>query len=262
MPPALWQIQEGDTPLVAAAIHDGHAVRDEVAALLALDDAARLREEDPHTGTWARVADTWVIAHRSRFEFDLNRSREKAVYRTPADAWGLDVWKSAPEQPLIARSLACYDDFYATMHHLFRRLERRFGAFVVFDLHSYNHRRGGPDAPPADPQGNPQVNIGTGTMDRTRWATVVDCFIEKLREHTIAGSPLDVRENIKFRGGSFAHWSHTTFPQSACVLSIEFKKFFMDEWTGTPDPAQIAHITEILQATIPTVLDTLPHLKR
>ena len=43
-------------------------------------------------------------------------------------------------------------------------------AIVVFDLHTYNHRRNGPDGPPADPAGNPQVNIGTGTMNRDRWA--------------------------------------------------------------------------------------------
>ena len=51
-----WAITEGDGPLVAAAIHSGHAVRDEIADLLALDHDERLREEDPFTDQWARVA--------------------------------------------------------------------------------------------------------------------------------------------------------------------------------------------------------------
>jgi N-formylglutamate amidohydrolase len=202
-----------------------------------------------------------VVVHRSRFEVDLNRPRDRAVYRTPADAWGLQVWKNAPDAALIEQSLAYYDDFYATVGHLFRRLEHRFGAFVVLDLHSYNHRRGGPDAPPDNPQQNPEVNIGTGTMDRMRWAPVVDPFIEKLRALEIAGHRLDVRENVKFRGGHFAHWSHTTFPESACVLSLEFKKFFMDEWTGHPDYGQIAKIFQALLAVTPTLLDSLARLK-
>jgi hypothetical protein len=25
-----------------------------------------------------------------------------------------------------------------------------------------------------------------------------------------------------------------------CAIAVEFKKFFMDEWTGEPDPAELA----------------------
>ena len=74
-------LSEGDGPIVATAIHDGHAVRPEVAELLALDSATRLREEDPFTGRLAAVAPTYLVALRSRFEIDLNRPRDQAVYR-------------------------------------------------------------------------------------------------------------------------------------------------------------------------------------
>jgi hypothetical protein len=37
------------------------------------------------------VAPTHIIVTRSRFEVDLNRPRDKAVYRCAADAWNLDV---------------------------------------------------------------------------------------------------------------------------------------------------------------------------
>ena len=36
-----------------------------------------------------------VSVTRSRFEADLNRPRDRAVYLTPADAWGHQVWRRA-----------------------------------------------------------------------------------------------------------------------------------------------------------------------
>ena len=38
----IWKFKIGDTPLVATAIHDGHAVREEVAGWLILDEPERL----------------------------------------------------------------------------------------------------------------------------------------------------------------------------------------------------------------------------
>ncbi len=253
----IWQLHMGDGPLVAAAIHDGHATRDEVSALLALDDLARLREEDPFTGEWAEVAPTRVIGLRSRFEVDLNRPREQAVYRKPEDAWGLDVWKSPPPDDLVARSLAEYDGFYTAMRKLLAATEEEYGRFVVFDLHTYNHRRSGPGGPEADAEANPQVNIGTGTMDRSRWGPLIDRFMGDLRAFDFPGGPLDVRENVKFKGGNMARWVHETFPQTGVSISIEFKKIFMDEWTGEPDRALVDSIRAALQSTVPGVLEEL-----
>jgi hypothetical protein len=128
---------------------------------------------------------------------------------------------------------------------------------VVFDLHTYNHRRDGSDGPPADPEQNPEVNLGTGTMDRDQWAGLVDRFMADLSAVDFMGRQLDVRENVKFRGGNFARWIHETFPESGCALSIEFKKCFMDEWTGQPYPNQLDAIQQALVATVPGVLDEL-----
>src|SRR5262245_41777682 len=101
----LWQTEIGDGPLMACAIHDGHEVRPEVAACLRLSDRERLYEEDPYTGDWTSIAPTRIVAQRSRFELDLNRPRDKAVYITPADAWGLEVWKCTPPESMVASSL-------------------------------------------------------------------------------------------------------------------------------------------------------------
>ncbi len=40
---------QGESPLVAAAIHEGHHTRNDIADLFNLNDEERLREEDPFT---------------------------------------------------------------------------------------------------------------------------------------------------------------------------------------------------------------------
>ena len=256
----IWRAECGDGPLVAVAIHDGHEVRDEVARLLALDEAGRLREEDPFTGTWTDIAPTRVIGLRSRFEVDLNRARPEAVYRTPEDAWGLHVWTRPLPEDVIAHSLAEYDLFYTAMREILGRIAEQHRKFFVFDLHSYNHRRDGPDAAPASQAENPQVNVGTGTMDRSRWAPLVDRFMADLGGYDFPGGRLDVRENVKFVGRGFPRWVHQEFPDSGCALAIEFKKFFMDEWTGRADQIQLEAIADALRSTVPGVLEELDRL--
>ena len=256
----IWNLEVGHGPLIAAAIHDGHAMRKEVETISALDGAARLREEDPHTGIWTSIAESRIIGTHSRFEVDLNRPREKAVYLKPEDAWGLEVWKHEPPQMLVIRSLEAYDAFYAKVHETLTQLQARFGFLLVLDLHSYNHRRGGPNAPVTDPQANPEVNIGTGTMPRSRWAPLADRFMQDLAQFDFLGKHLDVRENVKFRGGQFSRWIHEQFPDSACALAVEFKKFFMDEWTGEPDFVQVEAIQQALLSTIPGILEELDRL--
>jgi hypothetical protein len=234
--PPVYAAVYGEGPLVAAAIHDGHFVRSEVEALLALDGATRLREEDPFTGLLASVAPTRLIGLRSRFEIDLNRPRDKAVYLTPEDSWGLDVWKSPPPRDLVERSLAEYDSFYAAARELLESLVARYDGFVVLDLHSYNHRRAGPKSPAADGAANPEINIGSGSVDRVRWGRLIDLFMEGLQSSlTTAGSRLDIRENVKFLGGHFSAWINQTFAAKGVAIAVEFKKIFMDEWSGVCD---------------------------
>jgi len=110
---------------------------------------------------------------------------------------------------------------------------------------------------PADLDGNPEINIGTGTMRRDQWASLVDRFIEDLRGFDFLGRRLDVRENVKFYGGRLPQYIHEHFPKSGCALAVEIKKFFMDEWSGTVDGTQLKEIREALRGTIPGILDEL-----
>ncbi|MCI0331703.1 MAG: N-formylglutamate amidohydrolase [Planctomycetes bacterium] len=236
----IWQTEFGDGPLVACAVHDGHDVRPDVAEYLRLTDAERLYEEDPYTSAWTSIASTRIVVRRSRFELDLNRPREKAVYIVPADAWGMDVWKCSPPQEMVERSLRAYDDFYAQLRQLLEQLVARHGRVVVFDLHSYNHIRDGRGGPTSDAASNPEINLGTGSMPRGRWAPIVERWLAEMRGYDYFGRRLDVRENVKFFGGHLPGWIHQNFPETVCALAIEVKKFFMDEWTGELDARQHA----------------------
>jgi hypothetical protein len=259
----IFRLHMGPEPIVATAIHDGHEIREQLREYMWLDAPGRLREEDPFTGLWTEVASTRVVGLRSRFETDLNRPREKAVYRTPEDAWGLRVWHDTLPEEVVQESLAEYDAFYRALGELYGKLAARHGAFVVFDLHTYNHRRAGPDGPLADPVENPQVNIGTGTLNnRDKFGPILERFIRELADYNFPGGKLDVRENVKFLGGNHPRWAHEQFPDAACVIAVEFKKFFMDEWSGVQDKALVEAIGDALRSTAPGVLEELARLKR
>lgn len=246
---------DGDwsVPVVSTAIHNGHDLRPEFAELMILDEDDRFREEDPFTGRIAGAMPARVIVERSRFETDLNRVREKAVYRTPSDCWDLEVWSVDPlPDDVVARSLEVYDSFYAAMAERLDELAAR-GPFVVYDCHSYNHRRDGADQPDEPIAENPEINLGTGSVDLERFGGVVDAFRDSLLEQGF-----DVRENVKFKGQALAWWVHERYPGVGCVLAIEFKKTFMDEWTGVPDDAHIERLAAALARTIPPVVKALP----
>ncbi len=209
----------------------------------------RRREEDPGTGAWTRVVATRLVANRSRFEVDLNRPPEQAVYRRPEDCWGLPVWPEPPALDLVSRSLDEYRRYYEVLDGVLTTLVERFDRVVVFDLHSYNHRRGGPGSAPDDPVANPVVNVGTGNLDRGRWAGVIDRFMADLGSQSLAGVAVDVRENVRFRGGYQSRWIASQYPDTVCVLAVEVKKVYMDEWTGEIDAERSAAVAAALAST-------------
>lgn len=239
-----WELRQGPGPLIGVALHAGHNLRSELVPYLAIDEATRFREEDPYSDYWTLACGTRLLTLRSRFEVDLNRRREDAVYRSPKDAWSHDIWAKPLNEDMIAESLREHDRFYTEIERDLRAIERQVGRFVVFDLHSYNHRRAGPDAPPEDAQSNPEINVGTGSMNRALWAPIVEGFMNTLADFDFLGRHLDVRENINFRGRNLAEFVHERFPETGCVLAIEVKKFFMDEWSGLANTRQVVALLQ------------------
>ncbi len=281
-----WDIAPGRGPVVATAIHAGHEVRPDLRASMNLDGATRRREEDPGTdriahslrglsptGPWtwapprqpparlpprimASLLPATVKARRSRFEVDLNRSRDQAVYRTPEQAWGLEVWRRRLDPEQIRESQALHDAFYRDLEGLLGRLWSDTGRFVVLDVHSYCHRRGGPDAAPDCPTANPEINVGTASIEHERWRPLVERFIRDLR-HGVPERTLDVRENVKFGGGFFPRWINHRFGERGCALALEIKKIYVDEWSGAYDQANLRLLQQALAHTLPGLVEEL-----
>lgn len=237
---------------LAAAVHHGHQLRPEIADLMALDEATRLREEDPYTGSLASRFGVSAVVHRSRFEVDLNRDRNAAVYQGPDEAWGLEVWEEPLSERLLSESLELYDQFYIELASTLDELVAEFDGFVLYDIHSYNHRRAGTEGASDPVVDSPTVNLGTGSLPK-RWKPVAETFVESMRGWTLDGETLDVRENVRFQGGHLSRWVHDNYGNTSCALAIEFKKVFMDEWTGKVEADRLDQLGEALTASVDPV---------
>jgi N-formylglutamate deformylase len=251
--PVRWEIEGRRLPLIAVAVHAGHEVSPEVDEIMELDESDRIYEGDPGTESLARVAPVRAIGRRSRFEVDLNRPREEAVYLDGQEPWAADVWKEEPPKEIVHRALEIHDSFY-------ERFEPRSPRWSIVTegpssstCHSYNHRRAGPEAPPADPQQHPEVNVGTGSLNNHTWGDLVERFQEDLA----AAGDLDVRENVRFRGREVLAFVHPNFPGEAYCLALEFKKTYMDEHSGHIDEDALSQLEDWLRATIPGIVEEL-----
>jgi N-formylglutamate deformylase len=251
-----WSVGLSALPLVTTAIHAGHDLRPEIAARIALDASTRRREEDPFTDRITAAGGVPIVVHRSRFEVDLNRPRHRCVYEDPDAAWGLEVWRVPLTEEQIERSRRLHDAFYAQLAGILDDLAL-MGPFVVLDIHSYNHRRDGADRPPAPANENPEVNIGTGSLDRERWGHIVDRFAHDLGQQVVAGHHLEVAENVRFEGGYLCEWVHDRYEGTGCALAVELKKVFMDEWTGLVDEDHVADLAAAVESTLPALHERL-----
>ena len=92
------------------------------------------------------------------------------------------------------------------------------------------------------------------------WLTV---WLEHLGAVEIPGrGRLDVRENVCFRGRHLAQSVHDRYPETACALAIEVKKFFMDEHRGEINGPLSTAVGEALAATVPGMVDELDRVSR
>ena len=251
-----WHVRSGKLPVIALTIHCGHELRPEVAALSALCEAERTREEDPHTERLCPSDATRIIVSSSRFEVDLNREREKAVYRQPEDAWGLDLWNAPLPLSVIRDSLSIYDRFYTELDRLIQKQIHLHDRVLLLDMHSYNYRRKGPHAPAQPQQKNPEINLGTAPL-AGKWPAVTRRFIDELSGLEFLGGSLDVRENIRFKGGHLCRHVMQHFGQNACPLAIEVKKFFMDEWSGRVYEERVETLNRAFNQILPGLLDAM-----
>ncbi len=229
-----YTIQNVEYPVIALSIHNGHDMSNELLGICGISDTDRLREEDPFTERISSGCSNNVTVHTSRFMIDLNRSPQSAVYQKPEDCWGLNVRKNPIPSTYLTELYDAYEDWYRVLDYQISNFLNRHPRLIVFDLHSYNHRRKGPNSEP-DPQiENPDIIIGRSNLN-SEYYPLVAKLKSLLNNKEIDGYLLDCREDVKFSGGYLSRYLNAKYPQRVISLSIEFKKIYMDEWSGIVD---------------------------
>jgi N-formylglutamate amidohydrolase len=248
---APWSFHAQVGPVITTAVHAGHHIRREMKPWLEIGELDRLREEDPLTDYFLGVGDSMVRANRSRFEVDLNRPREKAISTEPEDQWGLKVWSRDLPDEQIEKSRRLHDEFYAMIQDHCEAMIERFDRILVLDVHSYNHRRDGAGTEAAPPEKNPDIDVGATTMDHDIYGELLTRFVDELRSVPVMGHQPLVGVNVRWKdGGNFPEWLHDIYGAKACVMTLEYKKSFMDEWTGDASILALQHLREGLARAV------------
>jgi len=160
----------------------------------------------------------------------------------------------------VSDSLAIHASYYRMLGSLLDEIVAEHSRFILIDVHSYNHRRDGPDADVTPQADAPDINIGTFSMPRADWAFLLDPLMDEMRRFDFNGRKLDVRENVAFQGkGEQTRFVHERYPGKGCAIALEFKKFFMDEWSGEPDQAELKAMREFISHVAVVAADLLQH---
>jgi len=234
------------TPALVVAIHAGHSVREELLPLMQIPEKERLFEEDPATDRMIQGNANAIWGLDSRAEYDLNRPARQAVPLTAEQFWGVQVYRAAPTDAMVRRSLEKYEAFYRFAGSCIRVLMERFGFCVVYDIHSYNISRQvekGIENPPL-------FNLGTALLDRLRWGSLIDAWLHQLSCIDIPGICTTVEENRVFSGAGELCRRLTGWDPRVLVLPTEIAKVYMDEREGILHDTLIGAIGRELRRAI------------
>lgn len=179
-----YHIRTADSPLWSFAIHDGHQVSPLLQPYLNVDEHTRLREEDPYTATIGELPVNQLVIGTSRFQLDINRRIEDSVYLRPDQAWNLQVWQEALPAAYLDILYRQHQTFYQTIESHLERTIRKYGYFIVLDIHSYNCRRQSPTST-VDSQSNPQLNLGTASI-HPAWRELTDLLVAFVQTHPLS----------------------------------------------------------------------------
>ena len=204
---------------VCGAVHDGHHFRRELWDNCLHSEYDRWFEEDPATKDMVRSHPIVISGLDSRFEYDLNRTPETAIY---TDAWGKKLWREPLSDEMINKSLTKHANFYKVTHALINKLEELFGVCIVYDMHSYNWRRWDREVP--------TWNLGTSNIDNQRFGETVNRWREMLGKMMLPNGLVSICEiNNTFQGnGYFLKYITQNF-KNTLVLATEVKKIYCDE---------------------------------
>lgn len=208
-------------PFVCTALHNGGRLRDDLLHKCILSDYERWYEEDPKTRYFVSSLPIVLCSNDTRYEYDLNRSEQEAVYKT---AWGKQVWRYPLNASETEQSLMKYQNFYEVAEAIIGKLESLFSQVNVFDIHSYNYKR--------IERETPVFNLGTRGVNEIKYSKEIANFIHHLEQVQLSEIPVTVKKDDVFEGRGHFTLHISRFFRNTLVFPLEIKKVYCDELTG------------------------------
>ena len=228
-------------PYVCGAVHDGNHFRKSLWENCLHTDYERWYEEDPCTKEMVQSHPVVIAGLDSRFEYDLNRGPDGAIYE---DAWGKKLWKEPLSVEEREHSLEKHTAFYKVTHALIQKIEGKYGRAIVFDMHSYNWKRWEREVP--------VWNLGTSQIDNGRFGEIVESWRERLSFMNMPNGieSTSAINNTFYGKGYFLKYITQNF-ENTLVLATEIAKVYCDETSGVIFPEVVRSIEEHLKELIP-----------
>ena len=228
-------------PYICGAVHDGHQFHQALWGNCLHTEYERWYEEDPCTKEMVQTQPIVIAGCDSRFEYDLNRSPETAIY---VDAWGKKLWKNPLSEEESKLSLSKHSNFYRVVQALVGKIEEKYGRALVFDMHSYNWKRWDREVP--------VWNLGTANIDNARFCILAESWSKRLGGMELPnGIESTSKINDTFKGnGYFLRYITENF-DNTLVLATEISKVYCDELSGIIYPEVVRSVEMQLREIIP-----------
>ncbi len=222
------------------AVHDGHQFRKELWDNCLHTEYERWFEEDPETKEMVKSHPIVIAGCDSRFEYDLNRAPETAIY---SDAWGKQLWREPLPKEMHKKSLQKHTNFYKVVHALINKLEEKFGICIVYDMHSYNWKRWTREVP--------TWNLGTGNIDNNRFENEIESWRAILEKTPLPNNIKSTSKiNDTFQGNGFFLKYITQNFNNTLVLATEIAKIYCDELSQIMYPEVISAVEKHLKTEL------------
>lgn len=227
-------------PYVCGAVHDGHQFRKELWDNCIHTEYERWYEEDPETKNMVISHPILIAGCDSRFEYDLNRVPEEAVFET---AWGKQLWKAPLPDGMKAKSLQKHKNYYKVVHALISKIEEKFGVCVVYDMHSYNWQRWDRVVP--------TWNLGTSNVDNERFGDDIEMWRDMLSKLELPNGIVSTSKiNDTFKGNGYFLKFITHNFKNTLVLATEIAKVYCEEYDYILYPEVVASVEQQLRYKI------------
>lgn len=210
---------EDYVPYVAVALHDGHQIRKDICDKFLLTDRKRSLQEDAYTAAMIKDLPITIIAHDSKFEYDLDEHPRQAIR---LESNGMGVWSPELSNDDKANSLEKHNRFYRVVLNLLIKLEELYGNTIFYDIHARS-----------DNGANPVFAIGVKNLDMTVYNNAVAQWQEILLKMALPIQREITCETTEemHSNGFFAHYIKEN-SLSSVAISTYITKVFCDENAG------------------------------